>query len=66
MNQISSGLFSKIQDEVKRDYNSREPPKPEVAKRFAQKIVMDNPQALNAIKELQMSYIVRFKLSSHL
>ena len=51
MNQIDTKLYSNIEDNVKREYNSRDPPKPVVAYRFAEK-VSENPGALKAIREL--------------
>ena len=53
MKQIDANLYSEVQHDVEREYNSRYPSKPEIASRFVQKIVMDNPQAINVIKELQ-------------
>jgi predicted ATPase len=64
MNQISGGMVTAIEGEVNREYG-RYAPKPEVARRFVEKIVATNPRALNAIKELQeriVSFISKYRL----
>ncbi|MGC1932475.1 MAG: TOPRIM nucleotidyl transferase/hydrolase domain-containing protein [Candidatus Nitrosopolaris sp.] len=68
MNQISGGMVSAIQDEVNIEYG-RYAPKPEVARRFVEKIVMTNPQALNAIKELQeriVLFVSKYRLTLYI
>lgn len=60
MKQINAELYSDIEDKIKMEYKSRDPPKPVVAYRFAEK-VSENPEALRSIKEMLIKILLFIK-----
>ena len=51
MKHIDASLYSRIEDKVKKEYKSRDPPKPVVAYKFAEEL-SKKPEALKAISKL--------------